>query len=80
MHTYGGGAWIVDDGNLYFSNLAAVGCIGKIEILRSRTRSRPHLLHRKEIGAMPMALSIEPGSRGMRYSASEKLEIIRLVE
>jgi hypothetical protein len=41
-----------------------VACIAKIAALRSRTRSRPHLLRRKEIGAMPMALSIEPGSGG----------------
>ena len=41
-----------------------VGCIGKIEILRSRSRSHPHLLRRKEIGAMPTASSTDPGTGG----------------
>jgi hypothetical protein len=37
------------------ATIPIVACIGKIITLRSRSRSRPHLLRRKEIGAMPMA-------------------------
>ena len=41
-----------------------VGCIGKIETLRSRSRSHPRLLRRKKIGAMPTASLTEPGTGG----------------
>lgn len=58
VHTYGGGAWIVDDGNLYFSNLYDGGRLYRQDQLpRCRSRSRPYLRRRKEIGAMPMASS-----------------------
>jgi hypothetical protein len=41
-----------------------VGCIGKIEILRSRSRSHLHLLRRKKTGAMPTASLTDPGTGG----------------
>jgi hypothetical protein len=55
VHTYGRVHGLLTMAPSISATIPIVACIGKIITLRSRSRSRPHLLRRKEIGAMPMA-------------------------
>ncbi len=65
VHTYGGGPGSLTTATSILATCPmVVGCIARIELPRCRSRSRPYLRRRKEIGAMPMASSTELGTGG----------------